>query len=154
MTRRILQHCPLVMLLLISSVPTSAEAQHTKPTTIHITSNSDTCMSAARLLQEAINSLPKQGDWDWWVVCGEKRWAEIRQHYGNPNTRAVFTYSDWKQNFNSFSFINADAIWPDAFDLRNGRTLRATVAHEMGHVVCRCTDEQGADKAADALLKQ
>jgi hypothetical protein len=135
--------------VMATSDPAPIAPKH-RTVTIHLTDGSELCRSAGRQVERILQSFPPQSStWDWYIVCGETRWKTVRMQYGNPNTNVVFTLSDWKH---SYTFINAEAVWSEAFDLRQERSLRNVLAHEIGHVLCRCTDEDRADKAAAGLL--
>jgi hypothetical protein len=84
-------------------------------------------------------TLPVPADWHFFMVS-EADWR-MRQGVARGTQTA---YSDLGTNVTYLRESYA-ASAPD-------EKLRHTIAHEMGHRICNCTDESTADRIADQIL--
>lgn len=80
-------------------------------------------------------SVPVSREFGWVVVCNERTWWHLksRPEYRRTNTQTGMT-----------DFAN-HVVYLNGFALAAG-DLRDTVAHEIGHQICQCSDENTANE--------
>jgi hypothetical protein len=116
----------LVALLLAAGVPVKAQS---------------------RRVEELLNELtftptkPRPSNWTI-TVLPQSRWDEQVKTL-NLRTATAFTFMNETSNA---TFLNPDYV----FNTRENQLLH-TLAHEAGHLICRCTDERLANDIAEAL---
>jgi hypothetical protein len=116
----------LVALLLAAGVPVKAQS---------------------RRVEELLNELtftptkPRPSNWTI-TVLPQARWDEQVKTL-NLRTATAFTFMNETSNA---TFLNPDYV----FNTRENQLLH-TLAHEAGHLICRCTDERLANDIAEAL---
>ena len=81
-------------------------------------------------------------DWKFWVVS-EPEWERQKKDFGSPSETA-FSIVMMRLTVIRASYA---ATAPEAL-------LRKTLAHEFGHALCWCTSENGADHAAQNILRK
>lgn len=116
----------LVALLLATGVPVKAQS---------------------RRIEELLNELtftptkPRPSNWTI-TVLPQARWDQQVKTL-NLRTATAFTFMNETSNA---TFLNPDYV----FNSREIQLLH-TLAHEAGHLICRCTDERLANDIAEAL---
>lgn len=79
----------------------------------------------------------------WVVVCDESAWFHLKSQLRYAHLQTVSGMTDFP---NHVVFLNGFR--------RSPASLRDTVAHEMGHMLCHCVEEERADDWRLALLRQ
>lgn len=81
--------------------------------------------------------------YSWIVVCDERAWLHIitQERYARAGTQTNTGISDPAFHV---VYLNGHG--------RSPQQLTSTTAHELGHIICKCSDEQGADQAKLLLL--
>ena len=90
-------------------------------------------------------SLPVPRGWHF-VVLDEVKWNQMVSANGLRGNRPQSAMSSLDGGFTYVreQYVDTAEYW----------RLRHTIAHEMGHRICNCTDEVTADKIADQILTQ
>lgn len=86
---------------------------------------------------------PVSRQFGWIVICDERTWFRLRNSppYARLRTRTGMT-----------DFTN-HVVYLNGFG-RSASALRDTVAHEMGHMLCRCAEEDTANDWKFRLMDQ
>jgi Zn-dependent protease with chaperone function len=120
---------------LVSASANAATTIHPMPTT---------CPAVQRALAE-VNSFPHPDNWRVVVVCSPATWAELKLiSPALERTDYAFTLRTLR-----VTFINSQA-----YDWVPESQMRFVVAHEAGHLVCGCDDEDRADREARKMLRK
>jgi hypothetical protein len=116
----------LVTLLLAAGLPVKAQSRR-----------------VAELVDQLIftPATPRPSSWTI-TVLPQARWDEQVKTL-NLRTATAFTFMNETSNA---TFLNPDYV----FNTRENQLLH-TLAHEAGHLICRCTDERLANDIAEAL---
>jgi len=88
-------------------------------------------------IAEMRKTLPVPADWHFFLVT-EADWRKIQL-----GTHSAYSNLAYKTTFIRESYV--ESVQDDK--------LRHTIAHEMGHARCQCTDESTADRIADQLTQ-
>lgn len=93
---------------------------------------------AARDLNVAISR-----EFGWVVICDEQTWFHLKNSARYARGKTVSGMTDFPRHV---VFLNGYG--------RTAARLRDTVAHEMGHMLCRCAEEEQADAIKFTLFQQ
>jgi hypothetical protein len=118
-----------------------------KPEPIHIVLDGarkpGDCLLEGEAVRKEVQTLPFPPGWKIAIMCTPVRWATLIEQVNPPRTHTAFT------SLNQRITVLNGAIFHD-FPLR----YRHTMAHELAHIQCECTDEGYAEKLADELEKE
>jgi hypothetical protein len=101
------------------------------------------CGPQLQRLQAESPELGFRSDWTVVIACTSLAWEGARTKAGRPPTKTAFTSLQAK-----ITVLNG-AIF---YDLRG--EYRHTLAHELGHIECNCSDEGRAEQAGLTLLRR
>lgn len=108
------------------------------------TNTVEACGFAVNPTAQLAGTLDYPADWKIVVVCNEVVWDGLmRQAKVNYVSDYAFTFQPTK-----VTFIRA-RVFTDMTKYRP----RWVLAHELGHIVCRCDNEDKADKYADKVTR-
>lgn len=104
-----------------------------------------TSCPALKPLVSDLKGMTLPDSWTIYLTCTTVAWDAVQMHFDNTATRVAFT-----SRAENFSVINGDMyktgfIWGETWP----RIPREVLKHELGHILCKCADEDGANKAGD-----
>lgn len=105
------------------------------------------CPSLSALIAD-LKDVPFPDGWTVYITCTARAWDDAgRQLDTKGRTNAAIT-----SQAKHFTIING-AVYRSSFDWTGTRqrTGKEVLRHERGHILCRCNDEDQADKAAGPL---
>jgi hypothetical protein len=92
---------------------------------------------------DLLNTFPNPANWQVVVVCTPQAWQHYRAMFGAEATQSAFTIRSHR-----ITIVNAAM-----YDEKPESQSRFILAHEAGHLICNCDDEDKADKEAEKLLR-
>ena len=122
-----------VILLLLRSLSSASTVQATPVS-----------CPAVRQAQDLLTSFLHPDLWTVIVVCNVPTWDKLRVRYDVMRTDSAFTFRD-----EQITIVNAAM-----FDRVPLAQAQFVLAHEAGHIICKCDDEARADVEAMKLLKR
>jgi hypothetical protein len=104
----------------------------------------DSCIFATKPLIQDLKGIAFPEDWTIAVACTPIIWERLQRKRGDFNTVTAFTNLEGR-----LTVLNG-AIYLEQIPLRgtNHWTPKTALQHEFGHILCKCSDEAKADKAA------
>jgi len=101
------------------------------------------CTEKVKDIRDALTSfnIPVSAGFSYVVVCDPKAWFKLKNstRYRHVNTTTGMTdFANYLVYLNTFAKSAGD--------------LRDTVAHEIGHMLCKCDDEYEADQKKCTVL--
>jgi Zn-dependent peptidase ImmA (M78 family) len=123
-----------VILLLLTSLSNASTVQATPLS-----------CPAVRQAEHILSSFLHPDLWTIVVVCNVRTWDGLRIRYDVIRTNAAFTFRNER-----ITIVNA-AMFDYAVSLAQAQFV---LAHEAGHIICKCDDEARADAEAMKLLKR
>lgn len=102
------------------------------------------CTVATKPLLEDLKGIDFPKDWTIAVACTPAIWERLQRKRDDFNTVTAFT------NLKGRLTVLNGTIYLEAGPLRGTShwTPRSVLQHELGHILCNCSDEAKADKAA------
>jgi hypothetical protein len=100
------------------------------------------CEFATQPLVHDLVGLGYPRDWTIVVACTKIVWQELQHRADAQQTETAFTSLDHRM-----TVLNGE-IYRESLPLRwtTHRTPRLVLKHEAGHILCRCPDEDAADR--------
>jgi hypothetical protein len=106
-----------------------------------IGSPDDSCLAKLQTLDHELQSFPFPINWTLEVACDPVIWQQALRRADLPHTNTAFTGIKPR-----ITVLNG-AIFNDGANF-----YRHTLAHELGHIRCRCGDEAKAEQVGMAFL--
>jgi hypothetical protein len=112
---------------------------------VSVVTTSKSC-AALPVAVQTINHLPTAYPRDWTVViaCSDSDWHYLQRRADALGTRDAFTNIKGKTTFIRGELFSNPPI---------GRPARLVLLHELGHITCRCGNEDMAENFAQKLYK-
>lgn len=121
----------LPIVLLLSLCPHAAA-------TLRVLATNKTC-PAVKLLLEEISQVPFPEDWTIVLACTRLDWEKLQRTGDAQAARRAFSNLEGKITvLNGAIFYHANV----------GRPVHRVLLHEAGHIHCRCSDEDQAERWA------
>lgn len=100
------------------------------------------CQRALDSLSHELSTFHRSYPQEWTidVMCTDITWNELCQIADQKKTSTAFTVLSKKQTF----------VRGDIFN-HTRSAYRQTIAHELGHILCKCSSEEIADSFADDI---
>jgi hypothetical protein len=131
----------LLAILLLSLFPLSSPAQQVLVIGVK---TPDRCRFATAPLMADLATVHYPKDWTIVVACTPAVWDQLQRKADARQTNTGFTNLD-----NHITAINGE-IYRAVLPLRDTAhgVPRLVLRHEQGHILCHCTREEEADRAA------
>ena len=131
----------LLAILLLSLLPLSSPAQQVLVLGVK---TPDGCRFATTPLIADLATVPYPKDWTIVVACTSTAWDQLQRKADARQTHTGFTNLQ-----KHITVINGD-MYRAALPLRHTvhRFPRLVLQHEQGHILCQCSRETEADRAA------
>jgi hypothetical protein len=103
---------------------------------------SDACLEKLQILSLELRHFMFPADWTLAVACDPMTWGAARRRAGFPPTLTAFTGLKPRLTIlNGAIFVEQPSFYEH------------TLAHELGHIRCNCSEESRAEDMAIAFLK-
>ena len=132
-------------LLCILSVLTPCRVAHASVKVVSVGVKTPTECPALAPLVADLKDVQFPDGWTVYVTCTANAWDDAGRQLDTKGRTSVAMTSQAKR----FTVING-AVYLSSFDWTgtHQRTGKQVLRHERGHILCRCNNEDRADKAA------